>query len=603
MEKKLIIHQKLKTKWNSMSKPPRWIPLEYWAESLSRFLHLFRLDTIKNRILVFAILATLAPAVTVGWLYYAYTKRFLQEKITEEMRNISSQAARELDLWFKERFYDIRVFAGSREVSENLEKILPTEGRPGEDQAIARLTDYLKFVIERFVDYDELMIFDLKGQLVATTDGETGTRSLPSTDWLSRAMEGKPVASDVFWDPVLKRAVMIIGVPIKDGSGRSSVLLGGKLNFGSINETVKRESYGKAGEVYLITRRGILVVTSMPVSLPFTEAKLESETTKALFEAAGLVVEFADYQRKNVVGVFEPSAMLDWGVVTAVKKELAYAQIAKLRALTVLVLSGLLLAVGITAYLLGLTILRPLDRLTKAASKVAEGNLEIDLPLVSRGEVGHMTEVFNSMVVNLRRSREELAAANKTLREKNKELEAISITDTLTGVSNRKHLMETLSHELARARRYGHRLSILMVDIDHFKRYNDTFGHLAGDRALAGMASIFKKSVRRIDYVARYGGEEFVIVFPETGFEEAVSAAERICTRVAGTSFSDLEQNATLTVSIGVSGFPEFGDTPESIIASADKALYQAKRRGRNRVVPAHDQAGKREITQRRLVH
>ena len=154
--------------------------------------------------------------------------------------------------------------------------------------------------------------------------------------------------------------------------------------------------------------------------------------------------------------------------------------------------------------------------------------------------------------------------------------------------------METLGHELARAQRYGHRLSILMVDIDHFKRYNDTFGHLAGDRALAGMASIFKESVRRVDYVARYGGEEFVIVLPETGFEDAMSVAERICTRVAKTSFSDLERNATLTVSIGVSGFPEFGDTPESIIASADKALYQAKRHGRNRVVSSQDEAGKK---------
>jgi diguanylate cyclase (GGDEF)-like protein len=265
--------------------------------------------------------------------------------------------------------------------------------------------------------------------------------------------------------------------------------------------------------------------------------------------------------------------------------------------------TGLLLGIGLIAYLLGLIIVRPLDRLTDGAAKVAAGDLEVGLPIYSRGEVGYMTEVFNNMVARLRQGREELAAINKTLREKNTELEEISVTDALTGLYNRKHLMETLPHELARAQRYSHPFSVLMIDIDHFKKHNDTYGHLVGDRTLARMASIFTESVRSVDYVARYGGEEFLIMLPETSLEDALSAAERIRARVAKEAFGDDGSKVRITVSIGVAGFPEDGDTSESIIASADAVLYQAKQRGRNRVVSCERGAAKKGKEKSFMIH
>jgi diguanylate cyclase (GGDEF)-like protein len=278
---------------------------------------------------------------------------------------------------------------------------------------------------------------------------------------------------------------------------------------------------------------------------------------------------------------------LEWGVVAQISKNEIYAQIMRIRILTLLICLGLFLAIGLAAYILGLTIVRPLDRLTHGAAKVAAGDLEVKLPVVSRGEVGYLTEAFNNMVSRLRQGQEELATINGMLTEKNKELQVLSITDSLTGLHNRKHFMEVLANEVARARRNKNPFSVMMIDTDHFKKYNDTFGHQVGDALLKKIGVIFMESLRNVDYPSRYGGDEFIVLLPEVEKEKAFEVAERIRGLVAAKTLSRDTNRVAVTVSIGVAAFPEHGDTPEAIIASADGALYHAKRNGRNRVVLA----------------
>jgi diguanylate cyclase (GGDEF)-like protein len=218
---------------------------------------------------------------------------------------------------------------------------------------------------------------------------------------------------------------------------------------------------------------------------------------------------------------------------------------------------------------------------------VAAGDLEVDLPVLSRSEVGYLTQVFNHMVARLSKGREQLAAANEALTEKNKELEILSVTDSLTGLYNRKHLMESLTGEIGRSSRYERPFSLLIIDIDHFKKFNDTYGHLAGDDVLRKMGEVFRESIRGCDYAARYGGEEFVIVMPEIGRDQGVQAAERIRASVAKEKIDAQGNSVTVTISVGVASFPEHGDDAQTIISKADTALYQAKRRGRDRVALA----------------
>ena len=160
--------------------------------------------------------------------------------------------------------------------------------------------------------------------------------------------------------------------------------------------------------------------------------------------------------------------------------------------------------------------------------------------------------------------------------------------DALTGLYNRHVLEKQLNAELVRAERYNHPLSLFMLDIDHFKKINDTFGHQVGDMALRKVADILKKTMRKTDIIARYGGEEFVIILPESSHDEAMELAQRLCREIAGEPYmKGGEGEFFLTVSIGVASLSHSTDSPGKLLEAADTAMYAAKHSGRNRVVSA----------------
>ncbi len=160
-----------------------------------------------------------------------------------------------------------------------------------------------------------------------------------------------------------------------------------------------------------------------------------------------------------------------------------------------------------------------------------------------------------------------------------------AITDALTGLANRRHLQNALSREVPRALRFGRPLSLLILDLDDFKRYNDTFGHPAGDKVLQAVARILLQATRKMDLVARYGGEEFVVLLPETSTEPARQVAERIRQQVAKLhTMAAYEVRTPLTISIGVATLPDHAQTQTDLLLAADVALYQAKQKGKNRV-------------------
>jgi diguanylate cyclase (GGDEF)-like protein len=162
----------------------------------------------------------------------------------------------------------------------------------------------------------------------------------------------------------------------------------------------------------------------------------------------------------------------------------------------------------------------------------------------------------------------------------------LSLTDPLTNTANRRHLFQKLELELSRAQRFGNELSILMIDIDHFKLYNDRYGHLAGDEVLKGVGAVLGRTVRRIDTVARYGGEEFAIVLPQIRRQEAFVVAEKLRRAVSLLAFpSEGQERGSVTVSIGLAHFPADAQDVRELVARADAALYAAKDGGRNRLV------------------
>jgi diguanylate cyclase (GGDEF)-like protein len=161
----------------------------------------------------------------------------------------------------------------------------------------------------------------------------------------------------------------------------------------------------------------------------------------------------------------------------------------------------------------------------------------------------------------------------------------IAIYDTLTGLYNRRYFEERLGMDAQKSFYGGTPLSLVMVDIDHFKKVNDTFGHTEGDQVLCKISSLLKSSVRKKDTVARYGGEEFILILPETGLEASFVIAERIRRLIENTLFEVGQAQVNLTVSMGISNFPSHrAKSKEELIKMADQALYDAKRGGRNKV-------------------
>jgi diguanylate cyclase (GGDEF)-like protein len=195
-------------------------------------------------------------------------------------------------------------------------------------------------------------------------------------------------------------------------------------------------------------------------------------------------------------------------------------------------------------------------------------------------------------LLRLRRHVTELRAQTERLAALNAELERLAVRDPLTGVYNRRHLEQRLAEETDRARRYGQPLTVILCDVDHFKKVNDTHGHAAGDEVLRNVAKLIGRTIRRVDLLARFGGEEFVVVAPATDAAGARVLAERLRAAVAAmpvltTNGSGMHVALRVTASFGVATARGADQTPAAaheLVAAADLALYRAKANGRNRV-------------------
>jgi diguanylate cyclase (GGDEF)-like protein len=505
-------------------------------QTVSKHTHKLHLDSIRNRILFFAVLATLIPSLLTTWIAYSHIRESLNAKITEEMESASNQSARELGLWLKERLYELRVFASSYEVTENLE--VRSHGGNARSPSVRRLTDYLNSVRERFADYVELMVVDPQGQVVATSARQVRTPQMPHA-WTDEVLSDNAAMGDPYRDPTLGAALMVVAVPVHVPSARFLGALTAKLNLSSMDQILRRYAPSDSGRVYLVSAEGEIVTGRATGS----GTRLTTATMQRLTARDGSLATYRGYDGEHVVGSMRTEPTLRWSVVAEAPASLAFQQVTRLRNTMMLLVAGLLVGVGMIAYFLGLFIVRPLHRLAKGAAKVAAGNLDVDLPVLSGGEVGYLTQVFNNMY-------------------------------------NRRRLMESLNDEARRSQRLKHTFALLMVDVDHFKKYNDSFGHPAGDTVLARIAAILREATREVDHVSRYGGEEFLVMLPETGMPEALDISERIRARIGEEVF----HGRRMTVSIGVAEFPLHGDTPEQVVAAADEALYEAKREGRDRV-------------------
>jgi diguanylate cyclase (GGDEF)-like protein len=211
-------------------------------------------------------------------------------------------------------------------------------------------------------------------------------------------------------------------------------------------------------------------------------------------------------------------------------------------------------------------VVRPIEELSAAADRIAAGDLSARAPVAGDREIATLGVAFNRMA---------------------DELKARARTDELTGLPNFRAFRERIDDELERADRYPETFGVLVLDLDRFKKYNDTFGHLAGNAALQRVAKVIRETVRTVDFAARYGGEEFAIIVPQVDVAALAIIAERIRANIE--ALPAPADGSTMTVSIGAALFPADGSDREALFRAADARLYEAKELGRNRVVNPPD--------------
>ncbi|PLX70601.1 MAG: diguanylate cyclase response regulator [Denitrovibrio sp.] len=211
------------------------------------------------------------------------------------------------------------------------------------------------------------------------------------------------------------------------------------------------------------------------------------------------------------------------------------------------------------------------------------------------GGVDYVTKPFNDAEllvrinthVEMKKSRDMLEQKNKELKEAYDKIEYLALTDMLTGIPNRRNITNMMNKEASRCRRNGGTFSMIMCDIDFFKKVNDTYGHDTGDFVLKRVADIIQKNLRQQDIIARWGGEEFLIVLPETMIEDGVRVSEKLRESIEKDTMEYEEHKFSITMTFGVAVYEQDLGIEKSI-KKADDALYQGKQSGRNKVVQAH---------------
>jgi len=253
------------------------------------------------------------------------------------------------------------------------------------------------------------------------------------------------------------------------------------------------------------------------------------------------------------------------------------------------VIALLFLGAAVAMWLyLNRVIIRPIREMDEQIHRLGQGHFDAHTKVYSGDELGSLGNAFNTMGQQLNTLYSEVSERNQELSALNVKLEELAITDGLTGLYNHRHFYERLTEEVKRSKRYHHPLSLIMGDIDHFKCFNDTCGHVAGDKVLQIIAALIAENARENDLVARYGGEEFAIILPETPLETARLVAERMRSIIESSPElldSRTKPGETITMSFGVTLLDDATDNAKGFVRLADAKLYQAKQSGRNRVI------------------
>lgn len=544
------------------------------------------MKSIKNKIITFSVIATLIPSLALGLLSFRQNEELVSHNVTRELRALARNVSRELDLWVNENDQAIRAISVSSLIINSLSAMQHYTAANDAEKTEQVLAHFLRSVQAKLGSILELTVADATGRVIASSVSDPDIGDL-SKDWLQRLQQDNWLmegvwASSLHWNAQYQTAIFNIIVPILSYDDAFIGTIIATLNLGAFRDSMDDTLNPTPGEVVLLSQTGHVLLSSttdIPPSMAIDEAVLQKLKAKP-----GELMSFTGLTQPKVIGLFDVPKMLPVTVLVERDYNEIYAAWIRLRNFFLGFVSVLIIIVAAVALYIGRSIVIPLESLIGATRHIVDGDLNVRVDVKQSDEVGQLANMFNLMTDKLQQNHEEIMAANAAMRQQNQMLEALSVTDSMTGLLNRSKLDAVLTDELARFGRNKRPFSVLMIDVDHFKTLNDNLGHIVGDEILIAVAKVLANSIRSVDFAARYGGDEFVVILTETTADAAIKTAERIRMQVAEVGNKLKEHKIVITLSIGISHSLLEDKSPTLLLARVDNALYEAKKAGRNRI-------------------
>lgn len=464
-------------------------------------------------------------------------------------------------------------------------------------------------VKQSYAHYSWIGVTDAQGRVRAATSGHLIGVDVSKRPWFQAGLK-EPFVGDVheavllaklLSNPTPDQPIRFIdfAAPLLDDEGRVRGVLGAHAHWqwaGALLSTINPPDTAREPiDIFILNQGGdVIYPENLPVPLqaPSPDA-LAARTTWRFMEWGGEGHYLTASAAVRTPGTSDP---LGWQVVVRQDKDTVLSEVRTLQRVNLLTMGTAGLAFLLLAWVVADRISRPVEDLTQAARRIERGEKEVGFSdTFWARELQRLSDALRGMSDTLIRQKDALTRSNQDLEAKvaartaelqqlNVELERRARTDALTGLANRMHTNERLAEEFARFKRSNIPYSVLVLDVDFFKRVNDTYGHSVGDEVLRHVAAILRSAIRKSDFVGRTGGEEFLVILPATGLSQAVAAAEKIRHAIASTP---VERVGHLTVSIGVQEALEDDADEDVVVVRADDWLYMAKAAGRNRVMSA----------------
>lgn len=547
---------------------------------------------IRYKLLIIFLLISLFPAGVLALFSYLNAKDALKNSTVEGLRVISEFREAEVFHFIDSQKTVTKNYASDGYIREHLSII--QQGNANARQAVVRLNSHLrnnKLPINKVIM--SIDVISLDGRIAASTEPSRVGQITSDIAYFENGITTSYVSNihahhdnDFELDvatPIFRQGAggQPIGVLINHFSieGLNSLLRGDfVIKLGAKTQV---RGVGKTGESYLVNQSGHMMTESIFPDNPKHYMKVDTFPVRmGLNSRQEVTGMWTNYREVPVVGASMVIEVDGFFVVLISEQEQteAFAVVHRVQKGILIIFLIMLVVVIFVAIFTSQGITRPLQKLMVSMEFIRKGNLDAQVSgIESKDEIGFLAHTFNHM-------QNDLKLAKNSLEEQNRKLAELSTKDGLTGLYNRRYLDQVISAEFNRALRYNTPLSVMILDLDHFKLVNDTHGHLFGDHVLRESAQLLTAGLRKTDIIGRYGGEEFLVISPNTSLENIQLLAHKLCKQFAAHEFTVGGHTHKLTISIGMAPCNAEMTKHEELIHASDTALYLAKQSGRDRV-------------------